>query len=189
MTTRGWTGPGAFDQLFEQHHRRIWRFLARLGGRGCADDLAGEVFLRAFEHRERFDATKASEETWLYAIALNLLRDRWRRDALAPRTAAYAVAAASPDASPVDAVDDALASAQRLAQVRQAVARLPEHDREVLVLFAWEGLSYDAIAAVLGVEVGTVRSRLSRARARLRELVGPSDVVQGAPLVKETTDG
>jgi RNA polymerase sigma factor (sigma-70 family) len=167
--------PEAFEPIFDRHHRVIWAYLARLGGRDRADELAGEVFLVAFTPRASYDPTRGSVRSWLYGIASNLTRNRLRSDARAARAFRRAAARQGGMFVPIDDADDALAGRQRFDAVVAALARLPFADREIVALFAWERLSYDEIAATLGIEVGTVRSRLSRARGRLRELVAAND--------------
>lgn len=166
--------PQAFELIFDRHHGVIWAYLARLGGRDRADELAGEVFLVAFARRASYDPTRGSVRSWLYGIASNLLRTRFRSDARAARAFRQAAARHRPVVVSIDGVEEVLAGRQRFDVVVAALGRLPAGDREIIVLFAWERLSYDEIATALGIEVGTVRSRLSRARGRLRELVAAS---------------
>ena len=163
--------PDAFGAIFDRHHARIWAYLARMAGRERADELAGDVFLTAFARRATYDAMRGPVVAWLYGIAGNVLRTRLRTDARAARAFARAGAERDTLDAPTDALDDAVALRQRMIAVRAALAQLPASDRDVIVLFAWEHLSYQDIAMVLGVELGTVRSRLSRARDRLRELL------------------
>jgi RNA polymerase sigma-70 factor (ECF subfamily) len=167
----GWRhDPQSFEAVFEQFHSSIWRFLARLGGREHADDLAGEVFVVALARRETFDPSRGSVRAWLYGIAANLSRTRLRGERRRARAFARA-AAERGDTAPADAVIDDLAQRARLQQVLAALATLAAPDREVIALYAWEQLSYEEIAEVLRVEIGTVRSRLARARRRLRAAV------------------
>lgn len=170
----------AFDTIFDDHYDRIWRYLFRLGGRECADELAGEVFVQALAARDRFDPARGAVSSWLYGIASNLGRSWLRRRArgrravtrLAQWRRADADLAAS-DADGTARLDDR-ADAGR---VMDALNHLRATDREILVLVAWEDLSYTEIADVLGLPIGTVRSRLSRARVRLRELAEVGDQV------------
>ncbi len=157
--------PAAFDTLFVRHHVSIRRYLhARVGQAAAAEDLAAETFVRAFAARARFRDDGFGVRAWLFQIATNLLRDelrarsrRARADGL--REVADCVAAPGLPADP------ALA-----AQLRE----LPRPQLEVLLLHAWADLSYEEIATVLGVRVGTVRSRLHRARAQLRATLTPT---------------
>lgn len=181
--------PQRFAAIFDRHHHRIWRYLARLGGRECADELAGDVFVAAFAGRDRFDPERGTVQAWLYGIASNRFRTRGRRHARAFRAITRLAALQPPAESATDDVVDALTSATTYARVRAAMEELSDADREIIVLFAWEELSYEAIAGVLGVEVGTVRSRLSRARARLRELAGLNGESSDDHRAREIVDG
>lgn len=182
--------PQRFEAIFDRHHQRMWRYLARLGGRECADELAGDVFLAAFAGRHRYDPDRGTVQAWLYGIASNQFRSRGRRHARAFRALSRLAALQPPAAETAsDEVVDALTSESTYARVRAAMSDLSDADHEIIVLFAWEGLSYDAIAAVLGVEVGTVRSRLSRARGRLRELAGLTGETSGDHRAREIVDG
>jgi RNA polymerase sigma-70 factor (ECF subfamily) len=164
--------PELFETIFNRHHRRIWAYLARTAGRDCADELAGDVFVSAFAQRERYDAARGSVVGWLYGIAANLSRTRFRTRARASRALARIAAQDVGPPSAIDDVEAALDGESALARVQAALAALPVGDRELITLVAWERLSYVEIAEVLGLELGTVRSRLSRARRRLRELAG-----------------
>lgn len=164
--------PERFSVVFDRYHRVVWGFLARMAGTEAADDLAGEVFVAAFAHRDRYDPTSGSVRAWLYGIAANLQRSRWRSDARRARTLERVAGHWSATESPIEAAEDVLAGRQQLERVTDAMSLLSEPHREVLVLFVWEELTYDEIASALSVEVGTVRSRLARARIDLRSLVG-----------------
>jgi RNA polymerase sigma factor (sigma-70 family) len=164
------TDPAAFRALFDAHFSAVHRYVAhRLGDACAAEDLAAETFLRAFRGRARFRPEHdGSARAWLFAIATNLLRDdargRRRRRAALARYADGTVAAATE--AGFEAPDAELAA---------ALAALRPDEREALLLFAWAELSYEEIAAATGVAVGTVRSRLARARAHLAEDLPPRE--------------
>jgi len=176
--------PEQFSVIFERHHRVIWTYLARLAGPDTADDVAGEVFTVAFGQRERFDPDRGAVRSWLYGIATNILHTRLRSEARARR--AFARAAAAPPAiDDMTAVDEASATADEARRVQAALGRLSRDDRELIVLRAWEQLSYADIAETLGVPIGTVRSRLSRARGRLGELLDTDGELSENPTDQE----
>jgi RNA polymerase sigma factor (sigma-70 family) len=180
--------PEIFGILFDRHAASLLRFLARRLDPGDAEDLLSEVYRIAFERRGDYDLARASARPWLYGIAANLVA-RSGRDT-ARRLRATAAAAARPDYSedPAERAVSAVDAAARWARVAAAVGRLPGPERDVLLLFAWEELSYDEIAAALGIPAGTVRSRLSRARAALRALTGGTigaEGLDGAPAAGE----
>jgi RNA polymerase sigma factor (sigma-70 family) len=127
------------------------------------------VFLTAFDRRGRYDLARPDARPWLDGIAANLLRRHRRREARRLRAHAREAGRALAHRDEPDERLDAAASGPRLAA---ALARLPAHQREVLLLVAWGGLGYEEVAGALDVPVGTVRSRLSRARERVRREIG-----------------
>jgi RNA polymerase sigma-70 factor, ECF subfamily len=172
--------PGTFGLLFDRHSRGLHRYMARRVGADLAEDLVAETFLTAFRLRHRYDASYPSARPWLFGIAANLIR-RYRRTERR-QLRAYA-------RTGVDPLDDGLADAERRVdaaavgpRLAQALASLPHRDREVLLLFAWADLSYEEIARTLEVPVGTVRSRLARARGRVGELVSPQGQSRVEPM-------
>ena len=148
------------------------------------EDLAQETFLRVFKAIPRLDVSRPTGvRPWILCIARRLCQDRARHKGLGVElTPAEPVDAPDPAAGPEEQV-----SAARLgARFRVALAALPDEQRAVLALFEWEGLDYDEIATIEGVPVGTVRSRLSRARAALREAMEDDPApVAAAPIAEE----
>ena len=165
--------PQQFATIFERHFDAIHRYLRRRHPRD-ADELAAEVFVAAFDGRERYRALSDSARPWLYGIASNLLEKRRRSERRGLR--AYARSGGRRD-DPGDDYADALAraDAERLSvRVAAAVSRLSGEERDTLLLYALSDLSYEEVALALEIPVGTVRSRLARARRRCREdLAGP----------------
>ena len=150
--------PQAFTAIFDRHFDAVHGYLSRRVGRDRADDLAATTFTVAFERRATFRAGAGGGDArpWLYGIATNLLRNEQRAERRALALAAELAAS------------HRTAPAGEPAEIGDALGTLDADQRDALLLFAWEGLGYEEIAATLGVPVGTVRSRLSRARARLR---------------------
>jgi RNA polymerase sigma factor (sigma-70 family) len=164
------TTPGRFGAIFDRHATVLHRYLVRRLGPDEGESLVGEVFRIAFEKRQTYDATRPSARPWLYGIASNLVAKHRRREARRLRaTARLAGRRLAPD-DLADRVSGALDADRLWHRVADAVAALPEPERDALLLHVWEGLPYDDIATAQGVPVGTVRSRLHRARGRLREL-------------------
>ena len=168
--------PAAFAVVFERHFDAIFRYVRRRVGRGLGEELAAETFTRAFAGRDRFDPAYADARPWLYGIAVNLLRRHYRDEERGLR--AYARTGADPLA-PEEPSSTESHAATNGPLVASALAELPPIEREVLLLFAWGELSYDEIAAALAIPVGTVRSRLSRARGRVRELLAADGQYEG----------
>jgi RNA polymerase sigma factor (sigma-70 family) len=163
--------PDTFVEVARRHEVAVHGYLARRAGRQAADDLLAEVWLRAFAARAGYDARHSDAGPWLYGIARNVLREHWRTVGADELTAL--------DEARVDPWDDInarLDSAERAKAVMLAVRELPEAEREVLLLVAWEQLTPAEAAKVLGVPQGTARSRLHRARATLNRMLGERDV-------------
>jgi RNA polymerase sigma factor (sigma-70 family) len=166
--------PEHFTMLFRRHAPHIQRYVVRRLGPDAADDIVAETFLLAFRHRDRYDAARADARPWLYGIATNLIGRHRRAEIRLYR--ALARTGADPVTEPfTDRVDDRVSAGHASRQLAAALARLPAESRDTLLLAAWSGLSYEEIAVALGVPVGTVRSRLSRARGKLRRALGDTD--------------
>jgi RNA polymerase sigma-70 factor, ECF subfamily len=152
----------AFDAIFERYRDPIWRFFRRrVADSRQAEELTQETFLALVRGTSRYELRSAFR-SYLFGIAFNLL-SAWRREN--QRTAM----------APLDEIDPVApgCDATAVLWVRRALAELDERDREVLMLREYEQLSYDEIATLIGVAVGTVRSRLFRARLALKDkLVG-----------------
>ena len=162
--------PECLGRLFDRHADAIHRYLARRVGPDDADDLLSEVFLAADRGRAGYDQRRPDARPWLYGIASNLSARQFRsRTRAAAATAKLAVreSVATPEVLDVDRVD----SESAWPQIAAALDDIPDDQRDALLLFVWEELSYDDIAAALDVPVGTVRSRIHRARTALRELL------------------
>ena len=162
--------PEAFGLIYDRHAATLLRFLGRRVGAGGAEGLVGELFRIAFEQRKRFDLSRTSALPWLYGIGSNLLLKHRRGEARRLRASARMAAGEAPDKrASVKALDARLL----FPRVAAAIDALPDGEREALLLFAWEDLSYRSMAEALELPIGTVRSRLNRARAHVRELLEP----------------
>ncbi|MFF5158491.1 RNA polymerase sigma factor [Streptomyces sp. NPDC000348] len=163
--------PERFAALFDRHAPAIHQYVARRLGRDAADDVTAETFLTAFRIRARFDPARAGVRPWLYGIAAKQIgrhrREEVRALKLLARTGHDPVAD-----SWTDSADDRLAAEAAARPLAGALARLSAGDRHVLLLFAWADLGYQEIAEALDIPVGTVRSRLNRARRKLRTAAG-----------------
>ncbi|MFI6758025.1 RNA polymerase sigma factor [Micromonospora sp. NPDC050417] len=164
--------PDAFRELFDGHARTVYNHAYRLiGNWSTAEDVVSLTFLEAWRLRERVDVTadSGSLRPWLLGIATNVARNVRR----AARRHDVALARLSPEVEPdfADEVGNRVDDHERLALVRAAMVALRKPEREVLALCVWSGLDYAEAAVALDVPVGTVRSRLSRARKKLTKLV------------------
>jgi RNA polymerase sigma factor (sigma-70 family) len=166
--------PDRFTLIFDRYFPQVHSYVARRLGSDLADDLSSETFLIAFKQRDRFDSRTGVVRAWLYGIATNLIR-RHRRD----EVRAWRAAAKLPSPTAATGHEDRIAAqvtAQGVgSQLAAALARVSAKDREVLMLVALGELSYEEVAAALGIAYGTVCSRLSRARRVVREGLDHTD--------------
>lgn len=155
-----------FERLYAEHAQRLFGFLVyRTGDRALAEDLVADTFEAAYRARTRFDRRRASARTWLYAIALNLLRDEARRQAAQAR--AYERESRGPAAG--NAADAALERVAERDRIMRSLACLSEQERECVALRFGADLSLKEIAAALGEPLTTVEGRLYRALRKLRD--------------------
>jgi RNA polymerase sigma factor (sigma-70 family) len=166
--------PPCFGVIFDRHHGDIHRYLDRRLGRDRADDLLGEVFRIAFERRHSFRPEHISARPWLLGIASNLVLKAHRSEGRRLRALGRLASTVGGAADDLARVEDALDAHREAAIVARALLELDARDRDVVLLIAWEGLSYEEVATALDIPVGTVRSRLNRARRKLREPGGGS---------------
>jgi RNA polymerase sigma factor (sigma-70 family) len=175
--------PECFAAVYDAYFRQIHGYVAARLGSAAADDLAAETFLVAFRKRAAFDPVRGQVRPWLFGIATNLVA-KHRRD----EARRYAALARMPpfqqpghDAGHEDRIL-ARVSAQRLAgRLAAALRGLADGDRDVLLLVAVAQLSYQEAAAALDIPTGTVASRLSRARATVREALGAPNEAEDTP--------
>jgi RNA polymerase sigma-70 factor (ECF subfamily) len=167
----------AFGVLFERHSRAVYNFcFRRTGDWTVAEDLTSVVFLEAWRRRGEVRLKDGRALPWLLGVAVNVLRNR-RRSERRHRAALERL----PIQRAVDFADDAdgrLDDELRMRATLRTIAKLPRREQEVLALCVWPGLSYEDAALALNLPVGTVRSRLSRARVRVRELMSDSGHVR-----------
>lgn len=167
--------PELFATIFHRHFGAVHAYLTRRVGGARADDLASGTFTVAFERRRSFREDADSARPWLFGIALNLTRNEWR----AQQRALVAVSRLTPAPAALggnSTVELGGPGGELLARV---LGELDQGQRDVLLLYAWEGLSYEEIAAALGVAVGTVRSRLARARERVSTALAIAEANRG----------
>lgn len=162
--------PVAFGRIFDEHARVVYRHAVRwTGDWAAAEDVVSLTFLEAWRLRRKLFPGDESLLPWLLGIATNVLRNTSR----AARRHQAALKRLPPRGSEADFAEELvsrLADTERLAAARAALQRLSGPEREVFALCVWSGLEHAAVAEALGIPVGTVRSRLSRARSRLRQL-------------------
>ncbi len=175
----------AFDDLVGLYTPQVYNVALRItGSREEAEDCVQEAFLRAFSALRGFRG-EAAFSTWLYRVAVNAANDAARRRARQPLSASDLSDASSDDAppdldrvghshaSPANQPEEAVLQRQRRQIVLWAIRRLPEKHRSVILLYDLQGMSYDQIARITNTRVGTVKSRLNRARLALKDLLAP----------------
>jgi RNA polymerase sigma-70 factor (ECF subfamily) len=166
--------PERFAILYDRHHQRVHRYVARRLGHDLADDLMAETFLIAFQARARYDLAYADARPWLYGIATNLIGRRHRAETRFWRLIAQTGVDDTVE-PPIDQVTDRVTAQSMRRELATAVAGLPRGQRDVLLLTAAGGLSAEEIASALGIAKGTVHSRLNRARKKMRNVLGETD--------------
>lgn len=164
LLERAARGDGeAFRTLFEQHREALFRLAYHLTGAvDAAEDVVQDCFLRLVRHPGRYDESRGSLRQYLYGMVRNLIRQRWQAEG---RLSALDEEAETP-------VDTAL-QAEVADAVHMAIRALPVLQREAIVLFEFEGLALEEVAAVAGCDAGAIKSRLYRARERLRRALAP----------------
>ena len=166
------TDVAEFAALFDDHYPRLHRYLSRRVGPEIGADLAQETFTEAITKRHRFDPARGSAGPWLYGIAHTLLARHRRREQR--QLVAFARSGVDPFARPSDdEVADRADAATQGAALARALAGMHGRDRDVLLLFALADFGYAEIAQTLAMPIGTVRSKLHRARQRLQAALGP----------------
>ncbi|MBB2909532.1 RNA polymerase sigma-70 factor (ECF subfamily) [Streptosporangium becharense] len=174
ITVPGETSPTDshwFGAVFDAHYEEIHRYIGRRLDLDVAEDLAAETFLIAFRRRDRFDPARGAPRPWLYGIATNLI-GRHRRLELRRYRALARTGPPPDDDGPEQRVVDRVTAGVTAGRLAGALARLSRGERDAVLLAAYGGFTYDEIAEALGVAAGTVASRLSRARTKLRDFLG-----------------
>jgi RNA polymerase sigma factor (sigma-70 family) len=167
--------PELFEMIFDRHYDVVRIYVQRRLGHDDGEEVAASVFEWAFTHRDRFDdATFSSAKPWLIGIANNLVRRHLRRLDVRRRRLPFSIALDR--STPEPSLDGLVALEQRPA-LRSALERISRDDRETFLLVVLAELSYQEVAETMGVPVGTVRSRVNRARGRLRELLGAAEAI------------
>lgn len=169
--------PEAFAELFHRHSGEIGRYVTRRIGPGAAEDIVAETFLVAFRRRDSYARERKDARPWLYGIATNVIR-RHRRDEIRALRALERTGVDPVLAEPfADQVDGRVSAAEISRLLAPVLAGLNAGQRDVLLLIAWGGLTVDQVAEVLDIPHGTARSRLDRARTKMRAVLtetGPS---------------
>ena len=170
----------AFGELVERYQNRLLNFIYRTtGDRERAEDLVQETFIRVYRHLHRFDQTKKFS-TWIYTISSNLAKNELRNRSRNPLVLFQTLMKnRDADTRPLEwedntyRPDDLFRKRHLKSQVDAAVDQLPEHHRTVFILREMEGKTYEEIADITATNLGTVKSRLNRARNNFAQLIAP----------------
>jgi RNA polymerase sigma-70 factor (ECF subfamily) len=160
--------PAAFGEIATAHADAVYQYLARRVGHGLAEDLTAEVFLSAFRARSTYQPEFPTVLPWLYGVASNVLRNHQRSELRRLDMLGRMAAESRFMGSSAESIDDAVIFAAAAQRVAAAVTALQPDWRDVVLLIAVQGLSYEDAALAVNAPVGTVRSRLFRAREQLR---------------------
>jgi len=165
----------ALGELFDRYADRVYNYcFRRVGSWHQAEDLTSTTFLEVWRSRERAAAYDGTALPWLYGVATNVCRNATRSQRRQLRAVDRLPREVAADHA--ERVAEVVDSERRMAELVDALAQLKDSERDVILLVTWSGLTYEQAASALGVPVGTVRSRLSRARQRLQlSMNGASD--------------
>ncbi len=160
-----------FAVLYDRYAGQLFRYAYQRAGDQAAQDIVADTFLAAFQQRASFDPGRGDVRPWLFGILTRKLARHHRAEKARYRALARA---ASPEAEegPADRITARVSAAALRGPLARALARLSAGDRDVLLLIAWADCSYEEVAAALDIPIGTVRSRLNRARRKVREALG-----------------
>ncbi|MFB9787510.1 RNA polymerase sigma factor [Microbacterium testaceum] len=171
IITRSLTDRAAFVEVYDRHERVVYRYTARRLGQTWADDITSETFMVAFSRRDDFVGDDA--RSWLLGIATTLMRRHVREEAKAWK-GMLASDLAQIDVDQFDEADSRLDATGAVRKLGKALARLPSGDRDALLLHTFADLDYLGISRALSIPIGTVRSRLNRARRKLQQAIDPA---------------
>ena len=181
--------PDAFREIFERHAAAVHAYARKRIGVTAGEEILAQTFLTAFEKRTRFDTSYASARPWLLGIATNLIRHHLREE----REHLTALRRIGPERSAAPIEDDARLDADRMRPTLiDALLALTDDDRETFLLLALGQLTYEEVASALTIPIGTVRSRIHRARSHLRERIpgwaAIDDAAEGSTQERAKTD-
>jgi RNA polymerase sigma-70 factor (ECF subfamily) len=169
--------PGCFGVLFDRHADEILRYVHARLGHDLAQDVLAETFLAAFSRRANYDTSRLDARPWLYGIAIREI-GRHRRAESRRRQALARIPAESVTGDFGDRAAERVTAQQLRPRLAAVLTGLRRQDRELLLLIAWAGLTYEESAQALGVPASTVRSQLHRIRIRTRRTLGGTNPAQ-----------
>jgi RNA polymerase sigma-70 factor (ECF subfamily) len=168
------TDAATFAAIYDRYAPELYRYAFQRVGEQTAEDLVADTFLAAFAQRDTYDLARAVARPWLFGILTRKLARHYRTEKARYRAIARSAQETHVD-GPAERVTARVTAWELRAPLAEALSRLSTGDRDVLLLIAWCGLSYDEVAAALDLPLGTVRSRLNRARRKVRAVLGETD--------------
>jgi RNA polymerase sigma factor (sigma-70 family) len=177
LIERSLADPAAFAAIFDRHSDEILRYAHARLGRDLAEDVVAETFLAAFSRRDRYDTTRADARPWLYGIAVRQI-GRHRRAGARQLRLLRSVPTEPPGEDPGGRAAERVSAEQLRPRLAAVLSGLSRDDRELLLLVAWTGLTYEEAAEALGMTVSAVRARLHRIRVRTRRALGGTNPMQ-----------
>lgn len=170
LIRRSLDDPDQFTSIVERHAEAIHRYFSKRSPHSAVDDLVSETFMAAFRSRQHYDFSYLEARPWLFGIATNVLRHFRRSEGRRiARLSSWRVQESEQDRT--EEVESSVLADTEANRMRSALEQIDERYRDVLVLVAGPGLTYEEVARALGIPIGTVRSRMSRGRSQLRELL------------------
>jgi len=169
-----WDDADRFAALYDRYADQLWRYAYQRVGAHVAEDIVADTFAAAFRRRRSYDLARPDARPWLFGILTRELANHHRAERARLRALARVPIDSTVD-GPADRVAARVTAGRTRGALAAALAGLRPGDRDVLLLTAWGGLSYDEVAAALAIPPGTVASRLNRARRRVREALGGTD--------------
>lgn len=184
---RSWAVPERFGEIFDRHFVSISAFCARRVGPDLAEDIVNETFCVAFDQRRRYETRqRPNARPWLMGIAINVMRNEFRRQLREKRAVDRIHVENHQPGNDAFVVND-FAATNKIERVRIALAKLPNQELEALLLCVLEHRTYEQIAEIMQVPIGTVRSRIHRARKHLSELT--ADLADTPPSLQNKKEG
>lgn len=165
------TDPARFGEIFTRHHDAVYRFASRRVGAGEAADVTSDVFLQALRGRQKYDLDRHNCLPWLYGIGVNVIGDHLRRASRRSRIYLKGYETTFDHADFTTPLVERADAESAISGLNRALGRLGKKDRETLLLFAIDRLTYSEVAQALGVPIGTVGSRILRARRKIMEQI------------------
>ncbi|GAA4512091.1 RNA polymerase sigma factor [Actinoallomurus oryzae] len=166
--------PERFAEIFDRYYAEVYGYAERRLGPSLADDVAAETFLIAFDRRDRYDAAHSIARPWLYGIASNLISRHHRAETRHYRALTRVGPPGTVD-GPADQALGRVDAQSNRGRLARALAAIPRGDRDVLLLVAWAGMTGEEAGRALDIPSGTARSRLHRARRKIRAALGGID--------------